>query len=71
MDQNDLALVESLRAAICPSCGGPKGPRTTFCGKCYFSLPRVMQHALYRPLGSGYTEAVAEAQRFLKPDVPQ
>jgi hypothetical protein len=58
-------LVASLRSCRCPMCGGTKKAAQTLCGRDYYSLPRELQLALYRRLGSGYAEAVHAAFDYL------
>lgn len=47
-------------------CGRKKKTRQSFCSKCYFSLPRQLQAALYQRVGEGYEEAHAQARTILK-----
>jgi hypothetical protein len=60
-------LFKELMGTVC-ICGRRKRTKETFCGSCYRSLPRPMQLALYRRMGSGYEEAYAAAVRTLKGD---
>jgi hypothetical protein len=50
----------------CPACEGRKTPKHGFCGGCYWSLPRVIRHRLWRSFGHGYEEAHTAALHFLK-----
>jgi hypothetical protein len=59
-----LDLVRELRGALC-HCGRPKTPGHSFCAECYKSLPREMQTALYKRVGTGYEEAYDAATRVL------
>jgi len=46
-------------------CGRPKARRYAFCFRCYASLPRDMQRALWRRFGQGYEEAYDAAAVYL------
>jgi hypothetical protein len=61
----DRELVRSLGSTLCPSCGGRKGERKTFCYAEFKALPGKQQQATYNRLGSGYREAVAEGLKTL------
>jgi hypothetical protein len=61
----DLELVQSLGSTLCPSCGGRKGSRKTFCYAEFKALPGKQQQATYNRLGSGYREAIAAALQTL------
>jgi hypothetical protein len=65
---DSVELARELAGTKC-RCGATKYPastaRQTFCGRCYFKLPKEMQQALYRRLGSGYAEAYDAAVKFL------
>jgi cation transport regulator ChaB len=39
--------------------------------RCYRSLPKAMQDALWRRFGAGYEEAFIAAQKWLKDRNPQ
>lgn len=58
---SDAQLVASLRATLCPACGGSKKSRHTVCGRCYGRLSPTQRLALYDELGGGYAEAVEAA----------
>lgn len=58
-----LALHE-LRGVTC-RCGAPKITMQTFCRRCYYSLPRQNQRALYQRVGEGYEAAYLQAIEFL------
>ncbi|QNI34500.1 hypothetical protein H7849_11755 [Alloacidobacterium dinghuense] len=47
-------------------CGSTKVKKQSFCRRCYFSLPRELQQALYRSFSEGYVEAWSEARDYLK-----
>jgi len=59
-------LIHSLASGRCPACGKGKQPRNTFCAGCYYKLPARMRPTLYRRLGNGYEESVAQAMQILK-----
>jgi len=61
----DCRLIESLRGKLCPACGHAKSPRQALCARDYRRLPREMQKALYRRIGSGYEEAFETAMNQL------
>lgn len=50
----------------CPGCHGPKKKNNGFCSKCYYSLPKEMQKALWNRFGSGYEEAHEDARDWLE-----
>jgi hypothetical protein len=58
-------LVRSLMSEVCPTCGKYKKPRNSMCGGCYRQLPEHLKRNLYRRVGHGYEEAVAESLRAL------
>jgi hypothetical protein len=58
------AALADLRSPKC-ACGAHKSPGKSHCRKCYFSLHRVMRHALYLPLQKGYEEAYAASLEYL------
>lgn len=60
-----LRLVIHELAGIVCRCGRPKQERQTFCRKCYYSLPRPQQRALYQRVGEGYEAAYVKAVEFL------
>lgn len=62
------ALVAELRSARC-RCGFPKVPARTFCGPCYWALPRGLQKGLYKKLGRGYETAYAGAAAYLDANI--
>jgi hypothetical protein len=47
-------------------CGEAKRPKQSFCGACYYSLPRELRNRLYKTLRDGYPEAYDEAKDWLK-----
>jgi hypothetical protein len=55
----------------CSVCGAWKGKNNGFCVRCYRSLPKAMQDALWRRFGAGYEEAFIAAQKWLKDRNPQ
>lgn len=60
-----LQAIRELDSEQC-SCGNKKKPKQSFCNRCYYSLSRPMQLALYRRFGSGYEEAYQAAKNWLK-----
>lgn len=68
MDTRSLRqiAVESLASTECPNCHGTKNREQPFCSRCYFSLPKSKQFALYKTLSDGYVEAWDEAREWLK-----
>ena len=42
----------------CAGCGAVKRSRMSHCSRCYHSLPRAMQMALYKRFGEGYEGSV-------------
>jgi len=47
-------------------CGKKKEPMRVFCLDCYMKLPVKQQHALYKKIGAGFSEAVEAATNWLK-----
>lgn len=64
MDKTTKELVEELGGTKC-QCGRSKKRANTFCSKCFYSLPKDQQRALYKRLGDGYEEAYATAMESL------
>lgn len=62
---NDRRACELLLSPECPACHGTKKPRHTLCKDCYFALPRELRNALYKRLGTGYTQALNHALEWL------
>jgi hypothetical protein len=52
-------------------CGNPKRTRMSHCGRCYKSLPKPMQTALWQRFGEGYEEAYADSVAWLRARWPQ
>lgn len=52
-------------------CGAPKRSRMSHCGRCYHSLPKPMQSALWKRFGEGYEEAYSESVEWLAKRRPQ
>lgn len=50
----------------CCVCGGKKPPKNGFCSRCYYSLPKTMQRALWQRFLEGYEEAHEEAREWLE-----
>ena len=63
---DDRRAAELLLSTECPSCGGTKEPRRSFCKDCYFRLPQPLHNALWKRLGTGYTRAFNRALEQLK-----
>lgn len=59
-------LLRSLASTVCPACGGKKNASMTLCSRDYHRLPATTAVALYRRVGAGYEEAIAEAFRYLR-----
>ena len=53
-------LLKELIGERC-RCGRAKRSRETFCGRCYFLLPKAIRSALYRRIGEGYEQAYSAA----------
>jgi hypothetical protein len=51
---------------VCPGCNNSKRPNNGFCSKCYYSLPKDMQKALWNRFGSGYEESHEDARDWLE-----
>lgn len=68
MDTRSLRqiAVDSLASTECPNCHGVKREKQSFCSRCYFTLPKPMQFALYKMLSDGYVDAWDEAREWLK-----
>ena len=56
--------VKALGSDEC-QCGREKKPGLALCYRCFKSLPREMQQALYSPLGAGFEEAYEKAVKWL------
>jgi hypothetical protein len=65
MNPATVELVRDLRGTLC-ACGRGKQTGNSFCYRCYGSLPKDMQRALYRLVGDGYEAAYAAALQFLR-----
>lgn len=66
MSPSRADLAASLKSTVCPACGRGKTARLSLCNRCYFSLSRAEQNALFRFFGAGYEEAMAAALATLK-----
>jgi hypothetical protein len=62
---------ESLKSNKCPACGEWKMTMQTLCRSEYYKLPKTLGDNLYAGIGSGYSEALAEALKFLGVDEPK
>lgn len=58
-------ILQSLGSNVCGACGSGKSPRMSHCRNCYYSLPREMRSALYKPFGKGYEEAYEASLEYL------
>jgi hypothetical protein len=63
------AVLEDYLGTVCSGCGRPKVKCHSFCGRCYFSLPKSMRSGLYARMGSGYERAFADAREFLSGEI--
>jgi hypothetical protein len=69
------AALHDLLGIQCP-CGAEKQRRRSFCGRCYFSLPRPMRNRLYDRLQAadgartGYEAAYSAALQDLGLESP-
>jgi uncharacterized OB-fold protein len=61
-----LNLLRSLTSQCCPSCGGFKAPRRTFCWECWGRLPPHTQKECYRSVDDGYDRSVLRAMQHLR-----
>lgn len=57
--------LQDLDSTTC-YCGNEKGKGKSFCKRCYFSLPKKIQHDLYKHISEGYAEVYDEAKDFLR-----
>lgn len=60
------AMLSELAGTVC-RCGNQKTHRQTFCGRCYYRLPRLLRQRLYQRFGEGYEAAYTEAVDVLGP----
>ena len=65
MNERERELVKELAATVC-RCGNRKASGNTFCGRCYFKLPKTTRAALYRRVGQGYEQAYNDAAGYLE-----
>jgi hypothetical protein len=68
---DNRTALDSLKSAKCPACGGKKKVRQSLCSSDYFKLPMLLRKNLYARIGSGYSEALAEALAFLEVTDPK
>lgn len=54
-------LIRSLQASVCPACGKHKRRAMSFCGPCFYRLPKPLRDALYLRVGKGYEQAMQDA----------
>ena len=64
MNNDRKFYISELKSEEC-QCGEWKRSGMSFCYKCYVSLPRLVQKALYTSFGQGYEEAYDEAIKYL------
>jgi len=57
--------LEELDGKTC-YCGAEKKAGQSFCSRCYFSLPKETQRALYRHISEGYAGIYDEAKDWLR-----
>lgn len=57
--------LKELDGEVC-YCGAEKKKGRSFCSRCYFSLPKRLQSALYKHISEGYAEVYDEAKDFLR-----
>lgn len=65
-----MEAMQSLRSALCPSCGGVKKPKQSLCFKCYKKLSPAQRDDLYQPMMDGYEEAISAALTALGVTTP-
>lgn len=66
MENSDLQFyLKELQSEEC-ACGETKKRGKSFCIKCFKSLPREMQQALYQSIYEGYGEAYDKAVVWLE-----
>jgi hypothetical protein len=63
--EEKTALADFM-GTVCSICGKKKDSGKTFCLSCYYRLPHKMRTALYFRFGSGYEQAFAQAQEWLR-----
>lgn len=69
-----MALIESPKqrafrefmSTKCCVCQRNKPAKNGFCSRCYYSLPKAMQRALWQRFLEGYEEAHEVARNWLK-----
>ncbi|HWT00227.1 MAG TPA: hypothetical protein VN256_08265 [Pyrinomonadaceae bacterium] len=64
-DERRRQILESLGSAVCEACGGPKEPKLSHCGSCFYRLSPAIRKALYLPFGKGYEHAYEGSLRVL------
>lgn len=64
MSDQDKSLMGELLGTQC-RCGATKAKRTSFCRKCFYTLPRERRDALYQRVGQGYEQAYEAACEYL------
>lgn len=64
-----LSLVQQAMAELEANrcyCGAAKVAKKSFCGTCYYSLPRETQRALYKSFSDGYAQIYDDAKEWLR-----
>lgn len=64
MNARERELIKELAGTVC-RCGNQKASGNTFCGRCYFKLPKTTHPTLYRRVGQGYEQAYKAAAEYL------
>lgn len=57
--------LKELDSTVC-YCGNEKLKGSSFCKRCYFSLPKKTQGELWKRVSDGYAEVYDEAKDFLR-----
>lgn len=64
-----LSLVQQALAELHATrcyCGAGKSSGKSFCGKCYYSLPKQTQRDLYKHINEGYANIYDDAKEWLR-----
>lgn len=64
-------VLQDFHGTVCSGCSRPKAPRMSHCHDCYKSLPKEMQHALWKRFGAGYEEAFRTSTAWIRERRPQ
>ena len=57
-------MVKELAGGVC-RCGAKKVKGQSFCGRCFYRLPRVNRQRMYQAFGQGYEDAYRDAVALL------